>query len=194
MSSVEQQAATSFRDAYQLLPGRAKRSFGMFVNEKQRLWLASDHLLVTTQNYLTERYKRFYLNDIQAITIQKSMTGVVLNIVLLVFAGIFGLLVVTGILNAWDGVLVTFLGIIGGIFLFVSLIHTLFGPTCRCHVLTAIHEEPLYCLGRMYTAQRVVEQLRIAVEGVQGTLAEHPQESAPEQQPMTFLTQESDGG
>ena len=60
------------------------------------------------------------------------------------------------------------LAVIAGSFVGTVLVNTAFGPTCRCHILTAVHEEPLHCLGRLYTAQRVVEYLRAVIEGVQG--------------------------
>lgn len=160
---------TSFDLKYHRLPGRAKRSFGFFVNEKQRLYLGDDHLLAATNSYNYERYKRFYLADIQSLTVQKTGAGAVLNFILGVIAGLFGTLAVAGLVNQWDPAAQITLLIFGGLFLGLLLINTAFGPTCQCHILTAVNEEPLYCLGRLYTAQRVVEYLRAVVEGVQGT-------------------------
>ncbi|MDZ4860871.1 MAG: hypothetical protein SGI88_18000 [Candidatus Hydrogenedentes bacterium] len=156
------------RQTHRLLKGRAKRGFGLFANDKQRLWLAEDHLLVVTQSYLTERYKRFYLNDIQAITIQKSSAGAILNTILLILVATALVLVTAAVLSEWPEPAYVIPAILAGFFTSGALINASFGPTCVCHVLTAIHEEPLFCLGRLRTALRVVEQLRVEIEAVQG--------------------------
>ncbi|NUM52586.1 MAG: hypothetical protein HUU46_02975 [Candidatus Hydrogenedentes bacterium] len=163
---------TSINHEYNRLPGRAKRLFGLFVNEKQRLYLGGDHLLVATNSYNYERYKRFYLADIQSLTIQKTGAGAVLSFILGIIAGLFATFAAAGYANQWDPVAQVVVLIIGGMFLGLLLINTAFGPTCQCHILTAVHEEPLYCLGRLYTAERVVEYLRAVIEGVQGTAGE----------------------
>jgi hypothetical protein len=155
-----------------LLPGRAKRAFGLFTNDRQRLYLGDDHLFVTTTSYYYERYKRFYLADIQSLTIQKTAAGAILNVVLGLVAGLFAMLAATGYALQWDPGAQIFMVIVAGAFLGVALVHTAFGPTCQCHILTAVHEEPLFCLGRLYTALRVVEYLRTAIEAAQGTVGE----------------------
>jgi len=153
---------------YARLPGRAKRLFGFFTNEKQRLYVGDDHLFVATTSYYYERYKRFYLADIQSLTIQKSAAGAVLNVVLGAIAGIFATIAAAGYAGQWDPAAQATLAVIAGFFLGTVLVNTAFGPTCQCHILTAVHEESLHCLGRLYTAQRVVEYLRAVIEGVQG--------------------------
>lgn len=165
---------------YYRLPGRAKRLFALFVNERQRLFLGDDHLLIATSTYYYERYKRFYLADIQALTIQKSAAGAVLNLALGTIAGLWAALALAGYMNQWDAAAQIVCITIAGIFLGGLLINTAFGPTCQTHVLTAVHEEPLHCLGRLYTALRVVEYLREVIENVQGTVGDlsGPAESA----------------
>ena len=150
--------------AYQPLPGKTGR-----VLEEQRLFLAEDHLLVTTRSINRETYKRFYLADIQAITIQKTSDGVVANVFLGSLAGLFGVLALNGVLNAWPVFAQIVFTIIAAVFLGCTMLNSAFGPTCRCHILSAVHEEPLRCLGRLYTAQRVVSYLKAVIEGVQGT-------------------------
>jgi len=172
MSESKNNNDVPVREQYRALPGRAKRMFGLFVSDKQRLWLADDHILLVTQSYLTERYKRFYLNDIQAISIQHSTNGAIINVILLVLAGIMLALLLAAYSNGWSIGLQGFFGLVAGIMLLIALIHSLFGPTCDCHILTAIHEEPLYCLGRLNTARRVVEELRAAIESAQGFQAQ----------------------
>lgn len=157
---------------YYRLPGRAKRLFALFINERQRLFLGDDHLLIATSTYYYERYKRFYLADIQALTIQKSAAGAVLNLALGTIAGLFAAMALTSYMNQLDAAVQIVCIVIAGIFLGGLLINTAFGPTCQTHVLTAVHEEPLHCLGRLYTAQRVVEYLREVIENVQGAVGD----------------------
>lgn len=159
--------------AYQPLPGKTGR-----VLEEQRLFLAEDHLLVTTRSINRETYKRFYFADIQAITIQKTSDGVVANIFLGALAGLFGVLVLSAVLYAWPVFAQIALTVIAALFLGATLLNSAFGPTCKCHILSAVHEEPLRCLGRLYTAQRVVTYLKAIIEGVQGTAGDLTGEGA----------------
>ncbi|MCC6794697.1 MAG: hypothetical protein IT366_06215 [Candidatus Hydrogenedentes bacterium] len=159
--------------AYQPLPGKTGR-----VLEEQRLFLAEDHLLVATRSINRETYKRFYLTDIQAITIQRTSDGVVANIFLGVLAGLFGVLVLSAVLNAWPVFVQIIFTVVAALFLGCTLLNSAFGPTCKCHILSAVHEEPLRCLGRLHTAQRVVNYLKAIIEGVQGTAGDLAGEGA----------------
>ena len=184
--------------AYTRLPGRAKPLFGFFVNEKQRLYLGDDHLFVATTSHYYERYKRFFLADIQSLSIQKTARGAILNMVLGTCAGLLAALAIAGYLNQWDPAAQIILVIIAGLFTGGALLNTAFGPTCSCQILTAVHEEPLHCLGRLYTAQRVVEYLRSVVEGVQGSagdIAEKGQrvERAIERHDMALVLRKDSG-
>lgn len=151
---------------YVPLPGRAGRAFSLA--ERQRLYMGTDHVMLTTRSFASERYNRFYLADIQSLTIQKTSAGAVLNMVLLSVAGLFATFAAAGYINEWDAGAVTMMTVVAAVFGGLAVLNTAFGPTCQCHVLTAVHEEPLYCLGRLWTAQRVIEYLRAMVEGVQG--------------------------
>lgn len=157
---------------YTPLPGRARRHFGLFYRESQRLYLAPDHLFVVTTSRYAESYKRFYFADIQGLFIQKSIAGAVLNLVLVLFATLFAAIGLIGWLQlGWSDLTALVYGIIAMLWVVGLLINTILGPTCDVQILTAVHEEPLTCLGRLYTARRVVEVLRRAVEGVQGRAA-----------------------
>lgn len=149
---------------YKRLPGGSVRRF-----VSQRLWQGTDHLLVIASQFLTERYKRFYYQDIQAITITRSSTGVLVGVILAILAGFFVLWAALGFLlldwTAMPTVIVTGIGVI---WLLLFLVNILLGPTCRCFLYTAVSCEELYALGRVRTARRAVARLRPLVEAAQG--------------------------
>jgi len=182
---------TSQAAGYRKLSGRAKRNFGLVVNDKQRLWLGEDHILLITLRSLTERYKRFYFNDIQALTLQKTPSGAILNTILLILAAIMAIIIAAGIFNGWPSPAYIVPALIGFIMLLGAVINTVLGPTCSCHLLTAIHEEPLFCLGRINTAQKVIEELRVIVENVQGITETDATSQA---QPMSEYAAQETGG
>lgn len=163
---------------YVKLPGHAKPLFGMFANERQRLWAGDDHLLLVTQTYMAERYRRFFYNDIKGISIQKSTAGAVLNIVFVVFLGVFALFTGLAFNSGADPSLQVTLILMALVFVVAILINTALGPTCECHILTPVQEVRLYCLGRLRTAERVVEYIRELVESAQGTTSEAPETPA----------------
>jgi len=159
------------RVQYHKLPGRARRHFGLVSRQRQRLWLAEDHLLCVWDKAYSERYKRFYLSDIQAISICPTGSGRVANALLAAAALIFVVLTVSlldSAGDAWAGVAVAFLGVLVLSFVLALGLNILFGPTCACFLYTAVHTERLACLGRLRTAQKVVTRLRPAIEEAQG--------------------------
>lgn len=159
---------------YRRLPGRARENFGLFKHGKQQLWQASDHLLVAEVRNYSARYKRFYLKDIQALTLCRNNAGRILNIGLLLLS-VFFLLPAALIPSPEDGVWASGLGVLrvmlagfSGAFLLSALINTLLGPTCTCHLYTAVQVERLTALGRLRTAKRTLNLLKWSVEEVQG--------------------------
>jgi hypothetical protein len=63
---------------YQRLPGKKKG----FLIGHHTLWQGPDHLLQIYSRLGVEDYKRFYFNDIQAVTTRKTGVGTVLSFVL----------------------------------------------------------------------------------------------------------------
>jgi hypothetical protein len=186
---------TSSKNPYRRLPGRAQKGFGLLDQTRQQLWMAEDHLLVLDRHAYTERCKRFYLKDIQAIAVCRTNFGKMLNVTLSLLAACFLLAAVglsfAGENDILDTVFYVFMwifGIAGGILLAMTGVNTLYGPTCRCYLHTAAQAERLTALGRLRTAQRSVALLKTAIEATQGTLpVEEASESpapAPESRPV----------
>jgi len=140
---------------------------------RSSLWLASDHLLGLDSTGYSESYKRFYFRDIQAVTIRLSRRRLIWNWVLGVPTAIclvgwgYDLLVsrnmsLGGIIT---GVTVTLL------FALPLLLNNLRGPTCVCHLRTAVQTEELPSLGRLAKARRILDRLRPLIAQAQGQLA-----------------------
>src|ERR1041385_6009276 len=153
---------------YRKLPG-----LGRDVLSISRLYLARDHLLVVRSNGYIEDYKRFYFQDIQAILIRQSITGRVWNWVL-------GLLAVPSLAFAialfarrenGDLAAALFWGVCTVLFGGPLLINVLRGPTCACHIRTAVQTERLAPLSRLRTARKVLTQIKPLIAETQGTLA-----------------------
>ena len=147
---------------YRCLPGKKRGIVG-----NNTLWLGKDHLL-SVHCYrmdFSENYKRFYYDDIQAIITRKTTTGKICNIVLSVLGGSFMLAfaLTSGI---WSG----FYGVLAGLVIFFLLINWLLGPTCVCHVRTAVQTERLTSLDRLRTARKAINLLKPMIEQVQGAL------------------------
>ena len=143
---------------YIRLPGRKRKFVGW-----NRLWMGRDHLLSVDARGYWEDYKRFYYADIQAFIIRKTVNGKINNIT-------FGLVAALFVSLAWLGskegrVLFTLLA---GINIFFIVVNALWGPTCACHVQTAVQTERLPSLNRLRTALKVINILRPLIEHAQG--------------------------
>src|SRR5215207_7894328 len=135
---------------YQRLPGAGSNGF-LYV----RLYRGQDHLLQVASSGFTETYKRFYFADIQAIVLQQTMTGRIGNVILGGLALTFFLISL-----AAEGAGSIVVASIGVICLVLLASNALAGPTCICHVSTAVQRQKLGSLGRVRRARAVVEALR----------------------------------
>jgi hypothetical protein len=154
---------------YQKLTGRRAAWGGV-----NRLWLGDDHLLVVATVLGVERYRRFYLRDIEALLVRRTSRRLVWNSV---FGGIGGvcaaLAAVFFALYARDASEVGF-AVAAGFFaapaafcLAGLLITTLRGPTCDIFVQTAAGTEPLHVPGHLRPAQRLIARLEPLIEQAQ---------------------------
>jgi hypothetical protein len=154
-------------------PHRRKSGLVAVTNIRSSLWLGNDHLLAIDSNGYSESYKRFYFQDIQAITTRLTQRWIIWNWVLgplLVFC-----------LAGWsyDLLLVhnmDLAGIIVGVactllFGVPLLINNLLGPTCACTLRTAVQTDQLPSLCRLRKTRRILDLLRPLVAQAQGQLA-----------------------
>jgi hypothetical protein len=155
---------------------RALFSFGTY--SRTSLWLGRDHLLCIDASSYTERYKRFYFRDIQAITLVASKRRMIWNWVLGVLFAVPAFFLIAGLLATWDRAVqssdtVTFvvLGIPAGLLLVLLLINNLRGRACVGYLRTAVQIEQLPSLSRFRQARKVLDRIRPLITEVQGGLA-----------------------
>ena len=146
---------------YQRLPGRAGSLLATF-----RLWLAKDHLLNLESNGYAESYRRYYFRDIQAIVVQRTDWGKIWNF----FWGT--LVVVTGLLSFWAsrsneaewGTVAFFFCFL---FALALVINAGLGPTCACHIQTAVQRDQLRSLRRLRATRKFIARTRPLIEAAQ---------------------------
>lgn len=165
--------------SYRRLPGAGlARRGGSFIAASRitcRLWLGDDHLLqVESMGGYSESYKRFYFRDIQAIYVHKTNTWLIVNVILGLFTGFS--LFWTLLVHETAGVIT--LGVITGVFAFFLALNALRGPTCLCHLKTAVHLEELPSLRRRRNAEKVLARIKPLIESAQGSAA--PEALAPQ--------------
>ena len=146
---------------YRRLPGT-----GTTLASHVRLYQGPDHLLQVTSTGFSERYKRFYFRDIQAIVLRKSVWGKVYNGILAVFVAIFAFPAFSlggpGAVVMWS---------IAGFFFLCLLINLAFGPTSTCQIQTAVQTETLPTLKRLRSARKTLGRIKTRITEVQGGLS-----------------------
>ncbi len=155
--------------SYRRLPGRGPRRGGFISVSFSRcsLYLGEDHILGVENNGFSEDYKRFYFSDIQAIMTRKTRRGTAWDFVLAFllgcsFAGAFFVAAESFRIPFW---------ILSGTFLVFLAVNVFRGPTCVCHIITAVQKDQLPSLNRMRVARKVIETLQPAIERIQGRLS-----------------------
>jgi hypothetical protein len=153
---------------YRKLPGSGRRGGFLtvaFIQARSTLWLGKDHLLAVDRHGQQEHYKRYYYRDIQAVITRRTRSASAQNAALFIVLVLFvSLIFVTGpngriLMSVLAGSTLGFLGI-----------NFLRGPTCVCHLITAVHTEELPSLGRLKQARKVIDRLRQPVEAAQGAV------------------------
>src|SRR6266513_1233719 len=148
--------------SYRRLPGRGVAAF-----QHVRLYQGADHLLQVSSTGYSESYRRFYFRDIQAITIQKTQLGKILNGIFAFFTALFGF-------PAFDMRLGPAIAMwsVAGFFAVLLISNIALGATCACYIRTAVQTERLSAVTRIRTARRLLRRLRPVIEGVQGSLSQ----------------------
>jgi hypothetical protein len=153
---------------YTRLPGKGLRRQGffstVFIRITCTLWLANDHILNVDNRGFSEDYKRFYFRDIQAIVTQETNRGKVWNLILATFIGLFVLIA----FGSEEIVAVILWLVVAGILGIILFINWLWGPTCACHIVTAVQKETLSSLDRLKTAEKVIKILKRLIREAQG--------------------------
>src|SRR5687768_14424350 len=86
-------------DAKQYKPVSKKvRHSGLVTARSSRVFMAPDHVLLTVDEHFTEKYRRFYFQDIRSIEIARTSTREIGNWIILGFIACFLFLLAVGIL------------------------------------------------------------------------------------------------
>lgn len=154
-----------------------------------RLWLGPDHVLQVTTTSVSERYRRFYLRDIEALIVRRTNLRLVLN---LISGSLAGLSAASGAAFWWVSTIATdeiglilfriFAGIFwagGAICLLFLLINTLFGATCACFIQTPAGLDRLAAPSRARSARKLLARLAPLVVAAQESPAEAPAQTPP---------------
>lgn len=155
------------REYTQLTPPRRTATFGVVSVTRSNLWLGMDHLLcVETEGY-TEKYRRFYFRDIQAITLRRTNRALVFGVVTGALTAVFALLVlaIDDIAGKWV------FGILGGVCAIPFILNFIYGPTCKCELRTAVQTENVPSMSRVRRARKVINRIRPLIAEAQGQLA-----------------------
>ena len=153
---------------YVRLPGRRYSSLSF---TRTSLWLGRDHLLHVINRGYTEEYKRFDYRDIQALIVRATHAGTIISIILGVIAGINIFALALGrFVWSWDQVALIPLAISSAFWVLCFVLELAAGPTCACHLRTAVQFEHLPSLFRLRKAHKAIDLLRGRIENVQGVL------------------------
>jgi hypothetical protein len=163
---------------YKKLPGRGSQLTGY-----SSLYQGPDHLLLVHSTGYSERYQRFYFRDIQAFYVRRTdlwyyVTGILL---------VFGLLLLALGISVGDvgGVI---LDVFGGLLALGGVLYAAGGPSCACHVQTAVQTERVPSLNRLRRTRKVLAQIRPLIDEAQravaGPAAAPLEEAAPAATPV----------
>jgi hypothetical protein len=167
---------------YKRLPGRRR---GVF--RTGSLWIADDHLLAIDSWRFTEQYKRYYLTDIQAITLQRraKITPGSLALPLLITVALWLLAILSatmiisiarfgGPVNPIEPMLIMrFIGI-GGVLAAAAIatyqLAAWFLLSCECRIHTTTSADELRSLHRVWFARRALRRIDDRIRMAQGEL------------------------
>ncbi len=160
-------------DRYRKLPGVAGNVVGI-----TRLWIGRDHLLVVNSAFGFESYRRYFLREIKALIVRRSMRGKIVNWVTGSLLALFALVA----LGLWFastkgaprelmiGFAIAF-GIFAAIAGLILLVNFSLGPTCHVFVQTTAGVERLGAPIRLRSARAVQRKIAPLIREAQ---AEHP--------------------
>jgi hypothetical protein len=146
---------------YQQLPGRGATWSG-----PSRLWQGEDHILLVLTRGYTEAYRRFFFNDIQAVIVRRTHTGKIWNAVWALMAAFFAFIALQ-----LDGGAALTLWCLSAPFAIALLINLVLGPTCACHLRTAVQTERLPALSRVRAARQFLTRIEPLIQAAQGELS-----------------------
>lgn len=159
---------------YRTLPGKARRRMGIFDGTRGRLFLGKDHVLHVQSGQYSESSRRFYLKDIQALTLRPSRERGWATAGLLVLTLLLFLPAILAVFLEDDGARLPLM-VLGFVLAAIPAVFLVFnftlGPRCHFCLHTAAHVEELYGQSRLKTAHEVSAILAAAIRAAQQPVA-----------------------
>lgn len=149
---------------YRRVGGRASTFVAVY-----RLYEGPDHLLLVRTMWFREDYRRFFYRDIQAVITRATNRRRDHAVVWGAFTGATLLPAVATVLASVP-VLPYFLFTLSLVFATIFAVNWFLGPTCECHVQTAVQCETLPAMRRVGRVKKFLERLRPRIAEAQGVL------------------------
>jgi len=146
---------------------RTKSQHGVVSSGRSSLWLGSDHLLRIDSTGYTENYRRFFLRDIQAVIIRKTIGMQIRTLI----HGVLALTMMMFALGVSDPIWIGIWWGMTSLFLVLLIVNLLRGPCCAFHIKTAVQLESIPSITRMRKAHEVLERLRPLLVAAQGQVS-----------------------
>ncbi len=141
------------------------------------LWLGPDHLLLVSNTFGVERYRRWFFKDLQALIARRTARRLVWNLVVggasvfvaLASAASFAkALTFSDHNDAMPFFVVSGIGAFGALVFFaIALANTALGPGCVVHVQTPFGVEKLTLPGRLNAFAKIADRLTPLIEAAQ---------------------------
>lgn len=153
---------------YRRVPGRGSRRGNWFAGSRviSYLYQGPDHLLLINRTGFEEEYRRFYFSDIQSIVLRRTRDALIGNVTC--FA--LGLPMLGFGVSVSDVAGRITLLVLAGICLALGLLNLALGPTCICHMRTAVQIEELPSIRRLRKGRKFLQMVSPWIGQVQGTL------------------------
>jgi len=159
--------------AYRRLPGVKRNPF-----RKATLWIASDHILSVNSFRFTDEYRRYYLKDIQAIILRQTSGSTAVSKAISAVA-MLGLLAIVITRRQSLALAIPATLLLAGFIILRSL-----GPTCACHVITAVSRDKLPSLYRLRTAEKTLRIIQPLIEEAQKEEVRQEHDALPKEEAL----------
>ena len=136
---------------------------------RSSLWLGRDHVLSIEATNFTEKYRRFYFRDLQAISIRRTKRRMTWNWILAALL-IPSLFVANASRTAGAGPEVL-AAILVSIIALPLIFNNALGPTCAAYFRTAVQIEEIPSLSRIRRARKTIARIRPLIVSVQEVLS-----------------------
>ena len=134
------------------------------------LWLGKDHVLLVNNTFAIERYRRWFLREIQAVIIRRNPVRLIWNCVLGVFAVLLlaaagGCFYASSVSRGAEDIMVlavmaTILGVFGFAFVVVVAVNTSMGPGCTAFIQTPSGLTRLSTPNRVAAVEKLISRLQ----------------------------------